>query len=66
MYKKLFMDEFWKNLASLQEKCKNIKYIVEANPAAHSDIAWILWDMEHCIGEMRYALYQARGKREGT
>ena len=60
------MDEFWKNLASLQEKCKNLGYVVRTKPDAYSDIVWILWDMERHIGEMKYALYQARGEREGT
>ena len=60
------MDEFWKNLASLQERCKNIGHLVRSKPDAYGDINWILWDMERNIGEMKYAIHQARGQREGT
>ena len=60
------MDEFWKNLASLQEQCKNIGYLARTKPDAYEDLFWIIWDMKRHIGEMTYAIHQARGKREGT
>ena len=60
------MDEFWKNLASLQERCKNLGYLVRTKPDAYDDIMWILWDMERNIGEMKYALHKPRGTGEGT
>ena len=60
------MDKFWKNLASLQEKCKNLGYVMRTAPQQKEDIIAIIGTMYDHLWEMRHAVHHERESREST